>query len=197
MAMSEVMGAQPVYNVGGSSDGMGFGGGSGIWIWFLFILLLFNGNGGGLFGGNSTASQVNNDFMYSGLTNQINQVQGQVYAQTKDIYQGFGDTARQFASLQNELASCCCETQRAIDGAKYDALVNTNTIVANNNAQTQLILDKLAQNEIQALRDKVTGYEIQLSNQAQTAMIISQVRPYPVPSYPACPIPPVFPSATV
>lgn len=184
MAMTEVM---PVYDVNKGDGGFG---GSCSWVWILLFILLLGGNGFGFGGGNAAANQISNDFMYSNLDARINGVQTQIYNQTKDIYQGFGDTARQFASLQNEMAQCCCETQRAIDGAKYDALVNTNAIIANNNTQTQLILDKLNNAEIQSLRDKVNGYEIQLSNQAQSAALIAQLRPYPVPSYPACGAPP-------
>lgn len=114
------------------------------------------------------------------------------------------DMALQFANLQAQNASCCCETNRNIDSIRYENAkntcdiitagnLNTRDLIANQTANTQAILDKLTAQEVQGLRDKLTAYEIQLSNQAQTANIVSLVRPYPVPAYPVCPPMPPFP----
>lgn len=213
MSMTEVM---PVYNVGGQGDGLGFGNasGGGIWIWFLFILLLFNGNGFGGLGNRGAESAVNTDFQFSNLGGKIDQVSGLTYGLSKDIYNGFAQNSlamsQGFAGVNNaisslgyEMASCCCETNRNIDSVRYENAkntcdiinagnLNTRDLIAQNTANTQAILDKLNSAEIQSLRDRVTAYEIQLSNQAQTAAIVSQVRPYPVPSYPVCPPMPPF-----
>ena len=39
---------------------------------------------------------------------------------------------------------------------------------------------------MQELRDKNTAYQLQLSNQAQTANIIAQLRQFPTPAYITC-----------
>lgn len=44
----------------------------------------------------------------------------------------------------------------------------------------------ITDNTIQGLRDQNTAYQLQLSNQAQTANIISQLRPTPIPAYLTC-----------
>ena len=57
---------------------------------------------------------------------------------------------------------CCCNTLRAIDGVNYNSALNTASINANTTAQTQKILDAIAQNKIDALESKVS--ELQLAN---------------------------------
>lgn len=39
---------------------------------------------------------------------------------------------------------------------------------------------------MQELRDQNTAYQLQLSNQAQSALLINQLRPFPIPAYVAC-----------
>lgn len=163
MAMSDVMGAQPVYNVG---EGGEFGGGF-MWVFFLFFLLAWGGNGG-MFGGGNANMAV------SDLTSQNT---------VRDIYNGFASLSQancqQTAQLQSAIASCCCNTQREIDSVRYDLTVQGT-------ANTQAILDRMCQNEITALRDKAAAYELQLSNQAQSQALINALRPTPIPAYVTC-----------
>lgn len=62
---------------------------------------------------------------------------------------------------------CCCDTKMLIQETaaqnRYDALLNTNAIIANSNAQSQKILDALAQNKISALESQVA--DLRLANQ--------------------------------
>jgi len=62
---------------------------------------------------------------------------------------------------------CCCNTKMLIQETsaqnRYDALLNTNAIIANSNAQSQKILDALAQNKISALESQVA--DLRLANQ--------------------------------
>lgn len=64
-------------------------------------------------------------------------------------------------SINDRVQQCCCETQRAIDGVNYNNALNTASINANTTAQTQKILDALAQNKIEALQGKVNQLELQ------------------------------------
>lgn len=63
----------------------------------------------------------------------------------------------------------------------------------NNDRNTQRIIDTMTQNTIQALRDKledrdrdVMTRDFQLSQQAQNAYLVNQLRPCPIPAYPVC-----------
>ena len=159
----------------GYGDGFGFGG-SGIWL-FAILALLWGGNGA--FGGGynnlgfrpSTAEDVNSGFNFAELqaetrdilsavsngtaqavaaTNQakydnINvakDIQANVISQIGELK--VGQTA--LLAKQNE---CCCETLRAIDAT------NANTV-----AQVQKVLDAIAADKIQTLRDKVNALEL-------------------------------------
>lgn len=85
-------------------------------------------------------------------------------------------------ALQSQLASCCCETQRAIDGVNYNMATNTcaitnqmnnNTrdIIESNNAGTRAILDYLCQKENADLRSENQTLRLEKSQTAQNAFI--------------------------
>ncbi len=95
----------------------------------------------------------------------------------------YGELARDVygvsTQVQNALANqneCCCATKMLIaeTGAatnaniaqsRYDAAMNTAAINANTTAQTQKILDALAQNKIESLQNQVA--DLRLANQMQ------------------------------
>lgn len=66
-------------------------------------------------------------------------------------------TASGFARQQE----CCCETLRAIDGVNYNGAINTASINATTTAQTQKILDALAQNKIESLQNQINQLTLQ------------------------------------
>ena len=73
-----------------------------------------------------------------------------------------------FANVQNALtagfanqASCCCETQRAIDGVSYNAAMNTASINANTTAQTQKVLDAIAGNRMADMQNQINALQLQ------------------------------------
>lgn len=179
-------GITPVMPVGGGGGDFGFGG-SGLWL-FAILALMWGGNG--FFGGNSnlgyrpaTAEDVNNGFNFNDLQNQnrdivtaITNGTAQSVAATNQTFHDtlaafndkYSELARDIASLgvgqANLLAKeqeCCCAQLRAIDGVNYNAAMNTAAINANTTAQTQKILDALAQNKIDALQSKVNQLELQ------------------------------------
>lgn len=186
MAMSD--GITPVYNLdSGNNDGFG---GSGSWVFFLFFLLAWGGNGFGGFGGNGATNQINNDFLYSNLASQIRDSSIQNNSILNSIQQGLCslgyDSLAQSKELSAQLASCCCETNRNIDAVRYENAKNTCDIINAGHADTQRIIDTLTQNTIQDLRDRLQTAEFGISQSAQTANIISHLRPYPVPAYITC-----------
>lgn len=68
------------------------------------------------------------------------------------------------SAIQQSIANenrCCCDTLRAIDGVNYANAMNTASINATTTAQTQKILDAIAQNKIDDLQSKVSALELQ------------------------------------
>ena len=90
----------------------------------------------------------------------LNVIQDKYGELTRDIYGVSGQVAQLLAN-QND---CCCSTKMLISETaaqnRYDSLLNTNAINANTTAQTQKILDALAQNKIEALQSKVQALEL-------------------------------------
>lgn len=164
-----------------SENGFAGMGSEGIWIFALLILLF----GGGGFGGNSATSQ---DIQRAVDLNSIQEGQREISADVqRGIYEINGNTAqyaynnlgeiRDVQAVVNsgfaEQQKCCCETLRAIDGVNYNGAMNTASINATTTAQTQKILDALAQNKIDTLQSKV--------NELQTAQMfcgIPRISPY-------------------
>lgn len=86
------------------------------------------------------------------------------------------------AALQAQLASCCCDTQRAIDNVNFNmsqntcALTNqmnnnTRDIIESQQAGTRAILDKMCQDQIDNLRNENTNLRLQVSQQNQNSVI--------------------------
>ena len=125
-------------------------------------------------------------------------------AQMADLERSFAaQTANTQAlnALQSQLAQCCCDNRLAT--------CQTQNIVQNEGAatrlaiqnQTQQILDKMCQQEIDALKDRNAELRTQVSmqnlaasqaaqtaaliadNTAQTQYIVNRVAPYPIPAY--------------
>lgn len=177
-------GITPVMPIGGAGDGFGSS-----WI-FLFAILALMWGGNGAFGGSgnlgyraATAEDVNNGFNFNDLQNQNRDIVTAITNGTAQSVaatnQTFHDTLAAFndkySELQRDIAAlgvgqanllakeqeCCCAQLRAIDGVNYNAAMNTAAINATTTAQTQKILDALAQNKIDALQSKVNQLELQ------------------------------------
>lgn len=100
---------------------------------------------------------------------------------------------------ENQLANCnqTNTLQNAITSGFNSLMADNaskfNIIGSKIDAQTQIINDKFCQlemremqNKIEALRDEKQAYQLSASQQAQTANIVNQIRPCPVPAYLTC-----------
>lgn len=167
-------------------DGFGNGG----WIWIILLAFLFRGNWGG-YGGESplvseefikrdifntnqnvsnTACQTQRDVLENRYTNQL------CCCETGNkILENRYTTQLGFQEIQAQLASCCCDLKTAIhaEGEATRGLIQANTI--------QDLRDRLAERD----RDLSTA-NFQLSQQAQSANIISTLQPTPRPAYLTC-----------
>lgn len=203
---------------GGYRDGGfgGFGGGDGTWLLFFFILILAggwgNGFGGGYNGGGTTyiANDVQRGFDQSALVNGLNNVNNAV---TNGFYTSQANLTNQLNTIGMSLQNCCCQNRAGLADLKYtiatencadrqavtDAL---REVIASNTANTQAILDKMCQQEIDALkaeneRLRMESYLANLAasqaaqtgqliadNNAQTATLLQRLNPTPIPAYP-------------
>lgn len=163
----------------------GFGGEAFMWV---FALLILAGGGFGGFGNNvgydmATSNEVQRGFDTQNLQAQtrdilaaVNAGTAQSVATTNQTFHDnlsamqnlYNETARDIAALgvgqaqllanQNE---CCCSTKMQIAENRYENAMNTAAINANTTAQTQKILDAMAQNKIEALQAQVNALELQ------------------------------------
>ena len=98
------------------------------------------------------------------------------------MLQGFNGVERGFCNLSSQLANCCCDIERGIDGVNYNMAKNTcdlqntmnnNTrdIIDSQNAGTRAILDFLTQDKIATLQAENQSLKFQASQTAQNAYI--------------------------
>lgn len=88
--------------------------------------------------------------------------------------------------LSRELGDCCCTTQRAIDSVKYENAKNTCDIIRAGQDNTRAILDYLSSEKIASLQAENAGLKAQISNDRQTATLINEIKPCPIPAYITC-----------
>jgi hypothetical protein len=175
----------------------GMNGGVGFWwvIVFLIIAGMFSGNGFG-FGNNSTttATEVGDAFLQRDIFSANQNVSTTGNQTQRDVLESRYTTQLGMQDLQSNVQTSACGTQKEILESRYDsALANQNLLSqmqtcccdlkTTTQAQTQAILDKMCDYEIQTLRDQVNVLTNQLSNTAQNNTIISALRPTPIPAY--------------
>lgn len=104
-------------------------------------------------------------------------------------------------ALATQLSNCCCETREAIQGVNYNMAQSfcnlgnqinqaVQTITQNDNANFRAIHDELVAYRMQdkdetiaELRTQVQALNLGVSQRNQTADIVNQIRPCPVPAY--------------
>lgn len=187
----------------------------------------FGFGGGGMFPWMNTNNDVQRGFDQSALMTGITGVQNAVTSGfgtlQSALSNGFSQAeiaanARQIADMQQNFAlqsgmqNCCCENRASIADLKYtvatEACADRNAIsnalrdvLAATSAQTQTILDKMCQQEIETLKERNLELQNQVNmqnlaasqvaqtaqliadNTAQTQYIVNRVAPYPIPAY--------------
>lgn len=190
------------YAIGRDTTANGYGNGffGGDWAWWIVILLLFGwGNGfsgnNGFLGGYdigklATTNDVAIGFNNSAVLNSLNDIKlGQAGIQ-QTLCQGFNGVNTSVLTstnaLQSQLADCCCQTQRAIDGVNYNMAKNTCDIIQAGKDNTQRIVDFLTSDKISSLQAENAALSNQLSQFNQTTNIINALRPVAQPAYLTC-----------
>lgn len=242
MALTEdngmVMPVAPFYGNGGNGNNNGFGGDGAWWLLVLFLFAFAGGWGGNGFGGGggSTPYVVNND-VQRGFDQAA--IMGSLNGITSAVSNGFAnaelsrangnvDLLQTLWGMQMSQQNCCCDTRAAITAlggtvsseaceTRFANAQNTRDVIDNANRNSQAILDKLCQLEldgikaqVEAKNDKISDLERQLtfanmqaSQIAQTAEIqrgqvaevdalYQRLSNCPVPSMPVYGMQPIF-----
>lgn len=177
--------------VTGNNGGM-FGNNDSIfWLFILFMFFANNGWGNGGYAGNSgVGSEVQRGFDqqsimggFNGLTSQMNSMAMQQQNCCCDTRQAIGDvqyavgnegsaTRQAISDVRYSIATEACADRQAVNDGVRD-------IIASQNAGIQTILDKLCQQEIDALKTQNANLQTQInlanlqaSQTAQTARIL-------------------------
>lgn len=176
-------------------DGFGMDGYGG-WFWIIIILFAFWGNNGwGNRNGQDTL--LSDEFIKRDIFN-TNQNVSETGCQTqRDVLESRYTTQLGLQQLGSQAQQCCCDTQKEILQNRYDNALQTQTLssqIANcccdlraeGIANTQKILDKLCENEINQLRTDLQSAQLQISQLSQTSNIVNSLRPTPIPAYITC-----------
>ena len=184
-------------------------------------------DGAGLYPWMNNSQNINDGFRDQMLGTQINSIQNGITSGFGDVQNalcsGFAgitntmnqntmaDMERSF-SVQSALQNCCCENRAATADLKYTVATEAcadraaisdalRTVISESNANTQRILDKMCQQEIDNLKAanialqnqnnmlnlaaSQTAQTAQLiaDNTAQTQYLVNRIAPYPVPAY--------------
>lgn len=161
--MESGLSASDVAILNRSADG-DWGGNSFMWI-FALLILAGGGFGGwnnraGEFGQFATAASQSEILLgqkFDSLSRQINQVGDGLCSSTYALNNSILGEGR---AIQTQLANCCCENQRNTDALRYDMANQIASVNATTNAQTQKILDVIAQNKIESLQQKINSLEL-------------------------------------
>lgn len=175
------------YMMGQSENGGGGFGNFSEGIWAVVILaLLFGRNGiGGGFGGFGGGGDngVSAGFAWQGIDNGIRGIQQGLcdgfYAVNTGLLTGFN-------GVQSQLAECCCQTQRAVDGVNYNMAkgfcdlgnvinMQTRDIIDNQNANYRGIMDFLVGEKLASKDARIVELTNQLSLRDQNAVIGARI----------------------
>lgn len=184
------MGIQPTYDLAERNNGYGdcMGGG---WFWIILILLFA---GGGFWGNNRNQDTLLSDEFIKRDIFSTNQNVSTTGCQTqRDVLESRYTTQLGLQTLGSQMQDCCCQTQRAIDNVNAQSFKNTCDITTAIHAEGEATRALINANTIQDLRDRLEARDrdlltanFQLSQQAQSANIISTLQPTPKPAYLTC-----------
>jgi hypothetical protein len=181
----------------------GFGADCG-WFFWIIIILFFCWGGNG-FGNNNQNTVIGDEFITRDIfsTNQnVSATGAGINANICDTKYDLGTQVLEnrftnqlgLANLGTQVQVGNCDTQKEILQSRYDMALGNQALAAQlsecccnmraeNLQNTQKILDKMCETEVQNLRDQLAAVTNQLSNTTQNNTIISALRPYPQPAY--------------
>lgn len=223
-----------------NGNGMGFGG-NGAWWWIIILFLFFGNRGwgnGGFNGDGNVYADVQRGFDQNSVMNGINGLNASVgngFANVQNaLCNGFAGVNQGFANAQmanmnqmfdlqtglgnqlNTIAmnqqNCCCENRAAVADLKYSMATEAAATRAQGQQNTQAVLDKLCQLEMDGIKqnyeNRIAGMQnaldqarsdnqalrfaasqgtqtsqILADNAAQTSALEQYLNPAPIPAY--------------
>lgn len=89
-------------------------------------------------------------------------------------------------NISKQISDCCCDIEKMNMQNRFDtAQANNGTLLAIDKLGDRII-GYMNDKEQQNLRDEVQAYRLKASQAQQNEYLLSQLRPCPVPAYPAC-----------
>ena len=199
-----------------NGDGFGDGNGWWIILFFL-CMFGWGGRGFGGFGGNNgSGSAVDGYVLTSDFANIERKIDGVntglcdgFYTQAQLVNGVNMNIMQGNNAIQSQLAQCCCDIREGISGINYNlatqacgigrqiesGFAQTNYNMAAQNSQTLQAIDKvgdrvidyLANEKMQSLRDENQALRLAASQQAQNNYLIDQLgQKCPIPAYITC-----------
>ena len=166
-------------------------------IYLVWLALLGNGGFFGNRGANDAAVQgaLTRSDLFEGFNNQ--DVNGQLRGITNGLCDGFyainNSLKDGFYGTQANIKDCCCTTNRNIDAVRFDMSKGFCDVAGAIHAEGEATRALINANTMQALRDKLDEKDrelltanFQLSQQAQNAYLINEIRPCARPAYITC-----------
>ena len=192
------------------ADVMAMNGSEGNAMWnnpFIYLVWLAVLGRGGIFGGNGAGDPavqgaLTRSDLFEGFNNQ--DVNGQLrgitngicdgfYAINNGLKDGFYATQSGITEIGYGMKDCCCGINRNIDAVRFEAAKNTCDITSAIHAEGEATRALINANTVQALRDKLEDRDrelltanFQLSQQAQNAYLLGEIRPVARPAYITC-----------
>ena len=163
---------------------------------FIYLVWLAVLGRGGIFGGNGAGDPavqgaLTRSDLFEGFNNQ--DVNAQLRGITNGICDGFYATRQGISELGYAMKDCCCGINRNIDAVRYEGAKNTCDITTAIHAEGEATRALINANTVQALRDKLEDRDrelltanFQLSQHAQNAYLLGEIRPIARPAYITC-----------
>ena len=167
---------------------------------FIYLVWLAVLGRGGIFGGNGAGDPavqgaITRSDLFEGFNNQ--DVNGQLRGITNGLCDGFyainNSLKDGFYGTQANIKDCCCTTNRNIDSVRFDMSKGFCDVAGAIHAEGEATRALINANTMQALRDKLADRDrelmtanFQLSQQAQNAYLINEIRPCARPAYITC-----------
>lgn len=175
---------------------------------FIYLVWLAVLGNGGIFGNRNgygdaaVQGALTRSDLFEGFNNQ--DVNGQLrgitnglcdgfYAINNGMKDGFYGVQTGITELGYGMKDCCCGINRNIDAVRFENAKNTCDITTAIHAEGEATRALINANTVQALRDKLEDRDrelmtanFQLSQQAQNAYLINEIRPCARPAYITC-----------
>ena len=174
---------------------------------FIYLVWLAVSGNGGLFGNRGVGDAavqgaITRSDLFEGFNTQ--DINGQLRGITNGLCDGFyainnglkdGFYGIKSALAENRFAAqnCCCETNRNIDAVRYEGSQNTCAITNAIHAEGEATRALINSNVMQELRDKLEARDrdvlvrdFQISQLAQSANLVNELRPCAKPAYITC-----------